>query len=413
MARYRRRVLFVSEAVTLAQVVRLVVLARSLPPAEYEVHFAAAAFDHLVFAGTDFRRWRIHSLAPALVDRRVRRGARIYSGAVLRRYLADDLRVLDLVRPDVVVGDLRLSLAVAAPLRGIPHAALINAYWSPHAARAAWPLPDHPIVRLLGEARAARHFARALPWVFDHFARPVNRLRRAHGLAAIGSLPDVLCHGDRTLYPDPAALVPTPTAPSSHVHLGPVLWSPAIAPPPWWSRLDPARPTAYVTLGSSGRAELLPRVLEVLAARGVQALVATAGRVEVTAPPPHVHVAGYLPGDRAAARADFVISNGGSTTSYQALAAGRPVLGLASNLDQCLAMSTIAQEGAGLMVRAGAATPATLDAAVARLLEDASFATRARARAPLFATAPGPPFRTVLEALIAGRGAPEMSAIGA
>ena len=36
--------------VTLAQVVRLLVLARSLPPKDYEVHFAAAHFDDLIFA---------------------------------------------------------------------------------------------------------------------------------------------------------------------------------------------------------------------------------------------------------------------------------------------------------------------------------------------------------------------------
>ena len=42
-AHMRRRILFVAEAVTLAQVVRLVTLARALDPARYDVHFASAA----------------------------------------------------------------------------------------------------------------------------------------------------------------------------------------------------------------------------------------------------------------------------------------------------------------------------------------------------------------------------------
>ena len=50
----RPRILFVAEAVTLAQVVRLATLARGLDPARYEVHFASARFDELVFAGTAF-----------------------------------------------------------------------------------------------------------------------------------------------------------------------------------------------------------------------------------------------------------------------------------------------------------------------------------------------------------------------
>ncbi len=390
MAR-RRRILFVSEAVTLAQVVRLVVLARSLPRDRYEVHFAAAHFDDLVFQAGDFTRWPLFSLSPALIDRRVRGGRRLYGLRTLRRYLQDDLRVIDAVKPDLIVGDLRLSLAVAAPLRRIPHAALINAYWSPFAEREGFPLPEHPIVRLLGERLAARYFPRALPVVFDHFAAPVNRLRRAHGLPEIGSLPAVLCHGDLTLHPDLPEVVPTRDAPAHHHHLGPVLWAPAIAPPPWWQGLDPARPTVYVTLGSSGRAELLPAVIAAVADLGAQALVATAGRDHPRGPlPPGVHVASYLPGDAAAARAHVVVSNGGSTTSYQALAAGRPVVGIASNLDQYLSMAALTRAGAGLLVRAGRATRATVGAALGQALADASLQQAARRLAPAFSTAAAP-----------------------
>src|SRR5438309_11465761 len=67
---------------------------------------------------------------------------------------------------------------------------------------------------------------------------------------------------------------------------------------------------------------------------GYQVLVATAGRSKLRAVPRHVHVADYLPAHLAARRAAVVVSNGGSTTGYQALAEGRPILGIAANLDQ-------------------------------------------------------------------------------
>jgi UDP:flavonoid glycosyltransferase YjiC (YdhE family) len=387
----RRRILFVSEAVTLAQVVRLVVLARSLPPDRYEVHFAAARFDDLIFRPGEFRRWPIASLPPAQVEARVRGGRRLYGGRTLRHYLREDLRVIDAVRPDLVVGDLRLSLAVAAPLRHVPHAALINAYWSPFHERDRFPLPEHPLVRLLGERIAAKYFPRALPAVFAHFAAPVNRLRRTHGLPEIGSLPEVLCHGDLTLHPDPPALVPTRRAPPHHRHIGAVLWSPAIPRPPWWSRLDPRRPTVYVTLGSSGRPELLPAIIAALADLGLQALVATAGRAAPPPPPPGIHLAAFLPGDEAAARADLVVCNGGSTTAYQALAAGRPVLGIAANLDQYLSMEAITRAGAGRLLRAGHATRATIRAALTEALATPTLTTAARHLAPTFTPTPFEP----------------------
>ena len=368
-----RRVLFVSEAVTLAQVVRLATLARALDPARFEVHFAAAHFDEMIFAGTAFTRHRIHSLAADVVAARVASGRRIYGRRTLGRYVAEERTLLRAIRPSLVVGDLRLSLSVAAPLEGIPYASLINAYWSPHALREDFPLPDHPIVSLLGVRLAARYFPKARPAVFRHFARPVNALRADHGLPSLGSLSEVLTHGDHTLFPDVPALIPTRDLPAHQTYLGPVLWSPPVPLPPWWDALDPQRPTIYVTLGSSGRVERLPLVVDVAAGLGYQVLVATAGRSQLGAVARHVYVADYLPGHLAARRAALVVSNGGSTTGYQALAEGRPVLGIAANLDQYLAMTGIQDAGAGLLLRSGTLTRETLADALGRLVAEPSY----------------------------------------
>jgi UDP:flavonoid glycosyltransferase YjiC (YdhE family) len=384
----RARILFVVEAVTLAQVVRLYQLARSLDPARYEIHFASARFDERVFRdGGAFRRWPISSLSPERVDDLVAAGKRIYDQRTLAGYVEEERRLLRAVRPALVVGDLRLSLAISAPLEGVPHAALINAYWSPHAVRDGFPLPDHPLVRLLGERVAARYFPIALPKAFDHFARPVNQLRRQHGLSAVGSLPEALLHGDYTLFPDVPALVPTRDAPARHRYLGPVLWAPAIDPPPWWAGLEAARPTVYVTLGSSGRADRLPLALEAIRQLGWQALVSTAGRgsPDATTASPHIHTAALLPGDRAARRARLVISNGGSSTGYQALAEGRPVIGIASNLDQYLAMTAIQTAGAGRLLRAGTLTTAAVSAALEELIDSPSHHRAAQQLAATFA----------------------------
>jgi UDP:flavonoid glycosyltransferase YjiC (YdhE family) len=372
-----KRILFVAEAVTLAQVVRLVTLARALDPARYQVHFASARFDELVFRGTHFVRHAIWSLPPAVIDGRVARGQRLYGRRTLAAYVREERALLEAVRPSLVVGDLRLSLAVSAPLAGIPHAALINAYWSPHAVRDGYPLPEHPIVKLLGVALAERYFPRALPFVFRHFAKPVNWLRRRHGLAEIGSLPEVLTFADHTLFPDVPSVVPVRALPAHQSHLGYVPWSPAVPLPDWWRRLDPARPTVYVTLGSSGHVQRLPSVLDAATSLGCQVLLATAGRVALDHLPPQVFAAEYLPGDIAARRAAVVISNGGSTTGYQALAEGRPVLGIPFNLDQYLASQAIERAGAGLVVRAGLADADHVAAALSRLLGERSFGARA------------------------------------
>jgi UDP:flavonoid glycosyltransferase YjiC (YdhE family) len=150
--------------------------------------------------------------------------------------------------------------------------------------------------------------------------------------------------------------------------------------------LDAHRPTLYVTLGSSGRVQRLPLVIAVAARLGFQVLVATAGRGGLPATlPPHVHAADFLPGDLAASRALAVISNGGSTTGYQALSQGRPVLGIASNLDQHLAMNGIQRAGAGLLLRAGTLDAPQLEDALTQVITQPSFAAHARSLGQEFA----------------------------
>jgi UDP:flavonoid glycosyltransferase YjiC (YdhE family) len=79
-----------------------------------------------------------------------------------------------------------------------------------------------------------------------------------------------------------------------------------------------------------------------------------------------------------------VICNGGSPTSQQALAAGVPVLGIASNLDQFLNMQAVEAHGAGLCLRADRAIPADIRRATTALLGNQAFRDAARKLAGIF-----------------------------
>jgi UDP:flavonoid glycosyltransferase YjiC (YdhE family) len=369
----RARILFMVEDITLAQVVRLARLAKSLDPDRYEVHFASAHFDKLIFGDARFIRHTIFTLEAKEAFRRLEKGRRLYEEKVLARYVEEELALFHAIKPRVVVGDLRFSLSVSTAHARIPYAALINAYWSRAMARDEFPLPDHPIVNLLGEKLAGRYFPKALPRVLTHFAAPVNRLRKRYGLSPVGDLIDVLMYGDRTLFPDVPLLTPLREQALHEVFLGPVLWEPDTELPPWWDRALPAGPAAYVTLGSSGRLDRMPVTLAGLRRLDIPLMVATAGRVDPARLEPPILAARYLPGSEAARRASFVVCNGGSSTAYQALAEGRPVLGIASNLDQYLAMTAVRDAGAGILLRADSLTEGAVEQAARALIEDPKY----------------------------------------
>jgi UDP:flavonoid glycosyltransferase YjiC (YdhE family) len=380
-----RRILFIAENITLAQVVRLVTLAKKLDRAKYEVHFACSEFSPLVFAGTQFRTWLIRSVNTQKALEKVGRGEWIYDESVLDGYVDDELALISQVKPDFIIGDFRLSLAVSAPLSQVPYAALINAYWSPYAVRDGFPIPDHPIVRLVGLKRATRFFPQALPLVFKHFASPINNLRRHRGLPPIGSLLEVLTYGDYALYPDVPELCPTTNLPGHHRYLGFVPWSPNVTLPDELASHDPELPLIYVTLGSSGNLNTLGAVLAAVSAMPVRVLLATARRRLPVEVPGNVCVADFVPGDVVARSATVVVTNGGSSTGYQALAAGTPVLGLPSNLDQYLAMTAVERQGAGLLLRAASATIDEVRAALDALIQSTAIRGQARHIASIFA----------------------------
>jgi UDP:flavonoid glycosyltransferase YjiC (YdhE family) len=403
--------LFLAEATSWSQVVRPLVLARGLDAGRYEIHFASARFDERLFDGTDFKRWPIASFSPEKQVAAAASGAPPYGEEVLAKYVTEELDLYEAIHPDLVVSDLRHSTAISAPTFGVPCAAIINAYWSRRTTRdwfpmpdrvpcatlidAFWrrrttrdrfPMPDLPLARLPGASAVEKYlYPLALPMVLRYFAAPVNQVRTKYGLPELSDVIDVMTWGDYLLFPDDPLVTPLTRQAPNETFLGPVLWSPQMPLPPFWNELGRNRPMIYVTLGSSGTVQVVPPVLEALGGMDVDVLLSTAGRVTPKDPPANVHVVDMIPGDLAARKAAAVVCNGGSSTGYQALAEGRPVVGIPSNIDQLLAATAIRDTGAGLLLRAATVTVARVRAAVGQVMREESFTQAAQRVAASFA----------------------------
>ncbi|MBI3366893.1 MAG: glycosyl transferase family 1 [Burkholderiales bacterium] len=374
------RILFFAEAVTLAHVARPLALAGALTPGRHEIVIACHP-RYAAFADAGpWRRVDLNSIAPAQFTQALARGAPVFDLPTLQAYVAEDRALIAQHRPDVVVGDFRLSLSVSARLAGVPYIAISNAYWCPGYA-GGYALPVLPMTRFMPVALASLLFNIARPLAFALHCRPLNRLRRQHGLPGFGNdLRRAYTDADHVLIADDPSLyrVDGPTA--MQTAIGSLAWSPPIAPPPWWNEPAPAdTPDVYVTLGSSGPRAMLAAALRALAPLPVRVIASSAGAAAPTDLPPNARIAPYLPGDAAAARSRLVICNGGSLTVQQALAVGVPVLGLASNMDQFLNMAPIVAAGAGLTLRADRATPASIRSASQALLSHPAHAAAARA----------------------------------
>lgn len=357
-AERRLRVLFIGEAITLSHIARPAVLAASLPSDRYEAFFACdrSAFRLVGDLGAVQPIELDSRMANVDLETFVNFRQEFFDFKTLDHYVQEDIRLFREYRPDIVVGDMRLSLMFSARLAAIPYVNIQNSHWHPRSGLDLR-LPTNPFSAMVGDAVATLVVNMLAPVSTLNY----NILSMKYGIPAPG--PDfrtILCSGDYLIFPDIPEWSPLPERPGNAAYVGPLIWTPSVEPPPWWGALDPERPTIYLGLGSSGQVRLLRTIVEVLAELGFQVIVSTASRSELGALPDHVFAAPYVDGVQAAARSRLAICNGGSMSGPQALSVGCPIIGITSNMDQAAFMRQVSGTGAGVEITEAAFSVDTL-----------------------------------------------------
>ena len=219
-------VLFVVEAVTLAHVARIAVLAKSLDPARYDVVVACAERSQPFLRGGSWRVVDLRSIESVRFFQALANGAPVYDEQTLLGYVEDDLALIDRIKPRLIVGDFRLSLSVSARRAGVPYATVTNAYWSPFFEGDKFPMPVLPLTRALPLAVAQWLFSLGRPFVTAQHCAPLNRVRARHGMPSLGpDLRRIYTDADHVLYADSPHMFPLSGLPATHHYLGPLLWS--------------------------------------------------------------------------------------------------------------------------------------------------------------------------------------------
>lgn len=374
------KVLFFAEGATLAHVARPYVVAQSLSPEAFEVVFARPSSFAWLTAGSGLRTIDLPCQDAKVFARRLEHGRPLYDYATLAAYVEQDLALIETERPDVVIGDFRLSLSVSARLRNVPYVTICDAYWSPEYPSRP-PLPVLSFTRFTPIPLASLLFRHIAPLAMRLHTLPLERLRAHHGLPSLGhDLRRCYTDADLRLFANFPELFPEVAESETATFIGPISWSPAANAS--LELTTAGRPLVYVTMGSSGDIGVLGSVIEAVGSFDCDIVVSTAGRsVPGKVRASSTRLFDYLPGEQVCERASLVVCNGGSPTTNQALAQGVPVLGIASNMDQFLNMRAVEEFGAGILVRGDRARPERIRTAAQALLTHPAFAARARALA--------------------------------
>ena len=365
MTSQTKQVLFFAEAVTLAHVARCVSIANELHKVgAYTLTLAADDRYEEILGALPFNRVPLNTISSSYFAKKIAGGFPIYNVETLTKYVMEDLSIIDEIKPDFIIGDFRLSLAISCRIKKIPYATITNAYWSPYA-DISIPIPEMPLTKLFGIALAQKMFDLLRPQVFKLHAYAFNKVCKKFRQPTLGSdLREVYTHADYTLYADIESFVPMKTLPENHIFIGPVLWSAEVGLPSWWTELPTHKPIIFITLGSSGESSLLPMLLSSLSKMDVTVLCVTAKKTSITSRYDNIFIADFIPAELAVKKADIVICNGGSPMVYQSITENKFVIGLPSNLDQYLMMTLAHNAGLGLLIRSGKVTASQIEDAV-------------------------------------------------
>lgn len=400
-------VLFIGEAVTLTHVLRPKMLADALHAAGYPVTLACDPRFDALMGERPYRTIPLRSSIDAATNAQIlKRNEPLFSPRTLADYVREDTRLMRLLAPRLVVGDMRQSLSISARRLGVPYVNIINAHWSPFS-DVPLEVVHNPWTGLLGR-EAAERVARALTPVGSMLVGlPHNIARVSHGLPPVGlTLKEVFTDGDYVVHPDIPEINPTRDPPPQHRHIGPIQWTPSRPVPPWWGQVPADRPLVYLNLGSSGEPSLLAGIVAALVDLPVSVMVGTTDKGAVASSAGNLFVADFIPGEEAARRAALVVCNGGASTAYQALAGGAPFLAIPSNADQLVFTRLAVQLGvAECLLEAEAGTEAVRDAAM-RMLDGPQYKANAERLARALAGYDAPArFVSFIEEILGGTAA--------
>lgn len=281
---------------------------------------------------------------------------------IVNKGIESDIAAIKKHRPHVVMGDMRWTAGPAAKYSNIPYVSLTNAAWTNYYAPRIRAIDDHFITNTFGVrfSETTMPFFRWLGlsyWGLPFLAWAKKNMPHKNEYR---NLFDVI-RGDMTLLADIPEYFPTKDTPPNMHYIGPILWSPKVPVPEWILALDPARPTVYVTMGSTGHGHFFESALKAFGNSEYQ-VVMTTGNIDVNLGdlPDNFKVVNFAPGIPILQRSSVVINHGGNGSVYQSLKVGVPNIAIPTHVDQCFNAQRVEDLGVGVKLTQSKVSPELL-----------------------------------------------------
>ena len=264
----------------------------------------------------------------------------------MENVMLDQVRVIDEMKADLVIGDMAPTLKMAAQFTGVHHISLLNGYMTKyyqftrkisrtHKAYDLLKMFPEPLENLftsLGEGLA-----------FRHIQKTFNQIRKKYSLDKVKDYLSEM-EGDETFICDSLALFPLKPLPATYKVLGPLIYDVPSMDEQALNEAIAHRPVICVCMGSTGDWESLRFLNDPYYSR--YAVIATSDKEQVLSAS-HIISFPFINLDQVLKRCKLMICHGGNGTIYTGIKNEVFMLCLPSHFEQEWNISALEKIGCG------------------------------------------------------------------
>ena len=314
-------------------------------------------------------------------------GLAFFSEQALDRFIAEEVRILREIEPDVVVHGFRPTMSVSTKITGTPSVCVLSAVVSdlyekyglktiPFDSRGNRRIPA-AVQRLLG-GRLTSYIVKRFILVPKWYGT-WNRVMKKHGLAPFRTVTGAL-KGDFNIMLDAPELFPFDRElPPYYRFCGPLLYEYSIETPACLRDYKKNhRPVVFLNMGSSGDPETIRRLIQGFGNRPYDVFCATTSILseeELKDVPDNVFTAKMFPPFEVAGIADVALIHGGIGTLYSTLLGGTPFVGIPMFGEQQWNLENAARKGCGVVIPKPGIDIESVYHAIDEILQDSNYKT--------------------------------------
>jgi UDP:flavonoid glycosyltransferase YjiC (YdhE family) len=330
--------------------------------------------------------FKLRKMEPRLTDEQLAHVRKALSGETLNTVgyfsaeemeprVENEIKLFVEVQPVCVLTGWCQSTLISTRAAGIPfvnvlHSTSITEYYQ--AGLQSWPdRSNFRFLRWFLSEEKMNRFTSRLVLKLKIPAKPFNTLARKYGLKEFQNFIEVL-EGDYTLLADIPAWVGLKELRPNVRHIGPLPYRSGGQIPEIVADLPGDKPVVYFAMGSSGKPELIKKIIEGFRDKPYSVIAPVKAHIEDmnVNVPPNVVVTGFLPAHKVNPMADISVIHGGQNTVMQACLAGTPIVGIGMHPEQQANLDACVRKGFAIRLHKKRVTASDVLEAIDKLLKD-------------------------------------------